>query len=191
MSMNLIIIMIIVIVVVGVGAAVTLRREPDDSPKDVVPEPARQDTDNTQRSEPPAREEWPPRASPVPPTPTAPTSTAPAPPDVARQGFEMRSNPVLGQSPGSESDNTLWNDGTIHGYQDRWGKVQLQFIDDPHNAAAAAEALITDVINSLAATVNARKNNLDAWRSSKGADTEELRMVVRRYRDFLDRVLGA
>jgi hypothetical protein len=69
--------------------------------------------------------------------------------------------------------------------------VQLQFLDDPHNAAAEAEALITDVIESLAATINTQKSTLDAWRSSKGSDTEELRVVVRKYRDFLDRVLGA
>jgi hypothetical protein len=92
----------------------------------------------------------------------------------------------------ARSATNLWNEDTIRGYQDRWGKVQLKFVDDPHNAAAEAEALITDVIASLAATVNAQKSNLDTWRSTKDADdTEELRMVVRRYREFLDRVLGA
>ena len=84
----------------------------------------------------------------------------------------------------------MWNEDTISDFQERWRKVQLQFVDDPRNAATEADALITDVIESLASTVNAQKSKLDVWRSSNGSDTEELRIVVRGYRDFLTRVLG-
>lgn len=195
MSMGVIIIAIIVIVVIGLGAAVTLRREPDDSGKDEMSESATNGSDNPQWPEAQAREAWPPSPSPAAPMPTAPgpqeVATAPGPQEVATQGSEIRSDPAVRRSPNAESATRLWNDGTIHGYQDRWGKVQLQFIDDPQNAAVAAEALITDVVESLAATISAQKSTLDAWRSNNGADTEELRMVVRGYRDFLDRVLGA
>jgi hypothetical protein len=199
--MKFILIAIIGLVVLGVAARFTLKRNPDDSPKEVELETATPDNGKPNRPESQAQQERPPSASPVSASPPAPPSPEAARHGVAIPGDSGPGNPGPGhsttgnsaahRSPGGDSGTTFWNDDTIQGYQDRWGRVQSQFVDNPQNATAEAEALITDVINSLSATVNAQKNNLDAWHSDNGADTEELRMVVRRYGDFLDRVLGA
>lgn len=84
----------------------------------------------------------------------------------------------------------LWSADTVDGFRSRWREVQLHFVDDPRGAATEAQSLVAEVIDALSTTVAAQKSDLDGWASAEGGDTEELRMAVRRYRDFMDRVLG-
>ncbi|MGI5523503.1 hypothetical protein ACQEUX_21595 [Micromonospora sp. CA-259024] len=85
---------------------------------------------------------------------------------------------------------TLLDADTAQGFRDRWRDVQLRFVDDPHAAAGEAQALVEEAIQALASALAAQKNRLGGWQDAGSADTEQLRMAVRRYRDFLDRVLG-
>ncbi|MEH1167545.1 hypothetical protein V6V47_19380 [Micromonospora sp. CPCC 205539] len=85
---------------------------------------------------------------------------------------------------------TLLDADTAQGFRDRWRDVQLRFVDDPQAAAGEAQSLVEEAIQALASALAAQKNTLGGWQDAGSADTEELRMAVRRYRDFLDRVLG-
>ncbi|WP_406072459.1 hypothetical protein [Micromonospora sp. NBC_01638] len=85
---------------------------------------------------------------------------------------------------------TLLDADTAQGFRDRWRDVQLRFVDDPHAAAGEAQSLVEEAIQALASALAAQKNTLGGWQDTGSADTEQLRMAVRRYRDFLDRVLG-
>ncbi|MER7440527.1 hypothetical protein [Micromonospora avicenniae] len=85
---------------------------------------------------------------------------------------------------------SLFDSLTAQGFRDRWRDVQLRFVDDPRAAAGDAEALVEEAIEALSAALAAQKSTLGGWQEASSADTEELRMAVRRYRDFLDRVLG-
>ncbi|NJP33040.1 hypothetical protein [Micromonospora thermarum] len=85
---------------------------------------------------------------------------------------------------------TLFETGVAQGFRDRWRDVQLRFVDDPRAAAGEAQALVDEAIQALASALSAQKQKLGAWQSAGSADTEQLRVAVRRYRDFLDRVLG-
>ncbi|MEV1319221.1 hypothetical protein AB0J14_24435 [Micromonospora arborensis] len=85
---------------------------------------------------------------------------------------------------------TLLDADTAQGFRDRWRDVQLRFVDDPHAAAGEAQSLVEEAIQALASALAAQKNTLGGWQDAGSADTEQLRMAVRRYRDFLDRVLG-
>ncbi|RKN18079.1 hypothetical protein D7147_19300 [Micromonospora musae] len=85
---------------------------------------------------------------------------------------------------------SLFDALTAQGFRDRWRDVQLRFVDDPRAAAGHAEALVEEAIEALSAALAAQKSSLGSWQGDGSADTEELRMAVRRYRDFLDRVLG-
>lgn len=85
---------------------------------------------------------------------------------------------------------SLFDSLTAQGFRDRWRDVQLRFVDDPRAAAGDAEALVEAAIEALSAALAAQKSTLGGWQEANSADTEELRMAVRRYRDFLDRVLG-
>ncbi|MDQ7907867.1 hypothetical protein RB614_25415 [Phytohabitans sp. ZYX-F-186] len=81
----------------------------------------------------------------------------------------------------------LWGEQTAQGYRDRWREVQLRFVDDPAAAAREANLLVEEAVGALTAELSRQTKALGGW---SGEDTEELRAVVRRHRDFLDRLLG-
>ncbi|GIF68932.1 hypothetical protein Ais01nite_69670 [Asanoa ishikariensis] len=78
---------------------------------------------------------------------------------------------------------------SAQGFRDRWREVQLRFVDDPRGAAAEAQGLAEEAADALVAALDSLRNDLGGWEASEAADTEHLRVVVRRYRDFLDRML--
>lgn len=90
----------------------------------------------------------------------------------------------------AEPITALWSGGDAERLRERWRDVQLRFVDDPRAAAGEAQALVEDALGSFAAALAARKNELGGWQATESGDTEQLRMVVRRYRDLLDRLLG-
>ncbi|MBX7265484.1 hypothetical protein KIF24_05120 [Micromonospora sp. Llam7] len=85
---------------------------------------------------------------------------------------------------------TLFDDGTAQGFRDRWRDVQLRFVDDPRAAAGEAQSLVDEAMQALSAALAEHKDKLGGWQQASSTDTERLRMAVREYRDFLDRVLG-
>ncbi|MFY1624649.1 hypothetical protein ACN268_15795 [Micromonospora sp. WMMD735] len=85
---------------------------------------------------------------------------------------------------------TLFEADAAQGFRDRWRDVQLRFVDDPRGAAGEAQSLVEEAITALAEALAAQKEKLGGWQGADEADTEQLRVAVRRYRDFLDRVLG-
>ena len=115
-------------------------------------------------------------------TDTAATDAATA--DATGDGGEL----MPGDVP-AEPLATLWAGSAAQDFRDRWRDVQLRFVDDPRAAAGEAKALVGEVADALAAAVAEQRSALDGWESANGGDTEELRVVVRRYRDFMDRVL--
>ncbi|MET8908338.1 hypothetical protein [Micromonospora sp. NPDC004551] len=85
---------------------------------------------------------------------------------------------------------TLFAPETAQGFRDRWRDVQLRFVDDPRAAVGEAQSLVEEAIEALSAALRDQKTRLGGWQESGSADTEQLRVAVRGYRDFLDRVLG-
>ncbi|MEH0845421.1 hypothetical protein V6U81_23810, partial [Micromonospora sp. CPCC 205711] len=85
---------------------------------------------------------------------------------------------------------TLFEPAAAQDFRDRWRDVQLRFVDDPRAAVGDAQSLIEEAIEALSAALSAQKQKLGGWQDAGSADTEQLRMAVRQYRDFLDRVLG-
>ena len=94
-----------------------------------------------------------------------------------------------GQAP-EEPMGALFAADTAAGFRDRWRDVQLQFVDDPRGAAGAAQQLVEESVEALTSALAEQRERLGAWQGAESEDTEELRVVVRRYRDFLDRLLA-
>jgi hypothetical protein len=95
--------------------------------------------------------------------------------------------------PGELADEpvlALFDTGSTERFRDRWQQLQLRFIDDPHAVAGQAASLVDEVVIALRDAVDRQRAALDDWQSSQDGDTERLRVAVRRYRDFLDRMLG-
>jgi hypothetical protein len=89
-----------------------------------------------------------------------------------------------------EPATTLFAQDAARGFQERWRDVQLRFVDDPHAAAGEAQQLVEEAVDSLTAALAAQRQDLGGWQDGGSDDTERLRVVVRRYRDFLDRLLA-
>ncbi|MFC0031772.1 hypothetical protein ACFFMM_19810 [Micromonospora chaiyaphumensis] len=85
---------------------------------------------------------------------------------------------------------TLFAPETAQDFRDRWRDVQLRFVDDPRAAVGEAQSLVEEAIEALSAALREQKTKLGGWQESGSSDTEQLRVAVRGYRDFLDRVLG-
>jgi hypothetical protein len=132
-----------------------------------------------------------PRATPLHAVTTPQRPIGDLPPNGDRPRTEAPNTLTSGtQSLGDMPPLGLWSDGYAQGVRERWRDLQLRFIDDPHSVANEAERVVEETVDALTASLNAFKNDLDAWRSGPG-DTEQLRAAVHRYRDFLDRLLGS
>ena len=84
----------------------------------------------------------------------------------------------------------LFADTDAHSFRDRWRDVQLRFVDDPKGATDDAASLVDDAVDALAASLRRQKEQLAGGVGSEaGSDTEQLRVRLRGYRDFLDRML--
>jgi hypothetical protein len=96
-------------------------------------------------------------------------------------------------APGAATDDpvaALWGSNLVERYRGEWRELQLRFVDDPHTATDRAAHLVDDAVQALTNRLTAQKQALDGWQSVDGDDTEVLRVALRRYRDFLDRLLG-
>ncbi|MEU0395653.1 hypothetical protein ABZ208_23270 [Streptomyces sp. NPDC006208] len=78
------------------------------------------------------------------------------------------------------------------GFHARWQEIQSRFVDDPREAVHAADGLVADVMQTLAATFSQHKKDLEGqWNRGEEADTEDLRMALRKYRSFFNRLLSS
>ncbi|MGW3114515.1 hypothetical protein [Streptomyces sp. NPDC001091] len=77
-------------------------------------------------------------------------------------------------------------------YRQRWAKIQGTFVDDPKDAVRSADALVADVIQSLAATFADHKKDLEGqWSRGEQVETEGLRVALQQYRTFFNQLLDA
>ncbi|HET7312046.1 MAG TPA: hypothetical protein VFJ17_12065 [Mycobacteriales bacterium] len=77
-------------------------------------------------------------------------------------------------------------------FEHRWGGLQAMFVDDPRGAVQAADALVMEVTEALTAEFASHRSELESeWSQGSSADTEKLRVALRRYRAFFQRLLSA
>jgi hypothetical protein len=67
----------------------------------------------------------------------------------------------------------------------RFDAIQSEFIDDPRSAVRKAEELVNDVINRITSSMRDRVASMHKD-VDKNADTEQLRLTMRSYRDLVD-----
>jgi len=76
-------------------------------------------------------------------------------------------------------------------FRSRWDAVQISFVDDPRLAVQQADELVAQVMKSLAETFSSERTKLETQVDlTDKASTENLRLVLRRYRSFFERLLS-
>ncbi len=84
----------------------------------------------------------------------------------------------------------LFHDDEALALRSRWDAIQTGFVDEPRRAVEEADALVTQVVTRLVEVFKEEKSTLDhQWDRGDRSSTEDLRMALRRYRSFFDRLL--
>ncbi|MFB7992455.1 hypothetical protein ACFC4G_06465 [Streptomyces sp. NPDC056002] len=125
--------------------------------------------------------------------PDAPAPDETPPPEGGRPQATATTEPAQQEQaaqPNAEEAPPLLTAGDAQDFRDRWSKIQSTFVDDPREAVKSADALVTDVMQSLATTFANQKRGLEGqWKSGEEANTEDLRKALRHYRSFFNRLL--
>ncbi|WP_404953370.1 hypothetical protein [Streptomyces sp. 147326] len=75
-------------------------------------------------------------------------------------------------------------------YRKAWSEIQGRFVDDPQEAVTSADALVAEVMQTLARTFSDHKQGLEGqWGQGEQVATEELRLALQHYRSFFNRLL--
>jgi hypothetical protein len=112
-----------------------------------------------------------------------PTSTA----EVA-EGLERTE--TRGRAEGEEAASPLFPEKESNDFRTRWTDIQAGFVDEPRRAVEQADALVAEVIKRLADSFAAERSKLESqWGRGDDVSTEDLRVALRRYRSFFDRLL--
>jgi hypothetical protein len=120
-------------------------------------------------ADPPAEDTGPP-GLPEPPTgPAAETAEAPAE-----------------EPPAADAPATLLGSLDVAGIRNRFLDIQAGFIDEPRQAVEEAGRFVDDLVRQVADDLQAQRGRLAGAEGS----TEDLRLALRAYRQFVDRLLG-
>jgi hypothetical protein len=91
----------------------------------------------------------------------------------------------------TERAEPLFSPNDSQGFRSRWEKIQIGFVDEPRNAVKQADELVAGTIKRLAEVFAAERQKLEAeWDNNDNVSTEDLRVALRRYRSFFDRLLS-
>jgi hypothetical protein len=76
-------------------------------------------------------------------------------------------------------------------FRSRWDLVQRSFVDNPQEAVHAGDELVAQVIASLTETFSNQRSQLETeLNQTDQSSTENLRLALRRYRSFFERLLA-
>jgi hypothetical protein len=122
-----------------------------------------------------------------PPAEDAPLARAQ--PSANRSG---RPNSAMGAATEADLETPLLPSDETSTFEQRWLEIQAGFVDQPGQALAQADALVTELTERLAASFAEARAQLESqWERGDDASTEDLRIALMRYRSFFRRLLSA
>lgn len=83
----------------------------------------------------------------------------------------------------------LFDSNASQSFRSRWSEVQIGFVDDPRQAVKKADELVAQVMHSLAESFARQRANIEHDVGGEQLDTEKMRVALRRYRSFFERLL--
>jgi hypothetical protein len=75
-------------------------------------------------------------------------------------------------------------------YSERWDQVKGGFVDEPRQAVAAADQLVSELLEELQELFRSQRHDIEQSLDADATTTEDLRVALRRYRNFFDRLLA-
>ena len=87
--------------------------------------------------------------------------------------------------------SALFADDELNGYRTRWSAIQTGVVDEPRRAVEEADTLVAELMKRLADVFSDERRQLEAnWERADQVSTEDLRIAMRRYRSFFERLLS-
>ncbi|MFX0575785.1 hypothetical protein [Nocardia nepalensis] len=88
-------------------------------------------------------------------------------------------------------DQPLFGDADVERLRAAWRQLQSGFVDNPHEAVTQADDLVAATVQQLSSTLAERKQSLERlWSREEDGETEDLRLTLRSYHAFFDRLVG-
>jgi hypothetical protein len=85
----------------------------------------------------------------------------------------------------------LFTQDAARDFRSRWDVVQRGFVDDPQEAVRAGDELVAQVIKNLAETFSSQRAAIEhEMHQAQVPSTESLRLALRSYRSFFERLLA-
>jgi hypothetical protein len=75
-------------------------------------------------------------------------------------------------------------------YASRWNEVKGMFVDEPRQAVQQADQLVGELLDDLERGFREQRQGIERGLENDDTSTEDLRMALRRYRSFFDRLLS-
>jgi hypothetical protein len=92
---------------------------------------------------------------------------------------------------GDEQLAALFASDVAGNFRSRWDAVQIGFVDDPKQAVRQADELVAQVMKTLAESFSSERARIESQLDQPDStSTEDLRMALRRYRSFFQRLLS-
>ncbi len=90
-----------------------------------------------------------------------------------------------------EGHAPLFVENEAQDFRSKWEKIQTGFVDEPRKAVQDADNLVAATIKRLAEVFAEERSKLERdWDRGDNVSTEDLRLALRRYRSFFDRLLS-
>ena len=83
----------------------------------------------------------------------------------------------------------LFENSDAEQFRTQWLDVQSRFVDDPSVAVKDADDLVADVIKNITRSFADKRIALEGQWKSGDVSTEDLRVALKRYRSFFNRLL--
>jgi hypothetical protein len=102
------------------------------------------------------------------------------------------------QTPENQSATTstneelepLFEDEEAEKFRTQWLNIQSKFVDNPRESVREADELVAGVLKSVTMSFHDRRTSLEKqWNNGGNVSTEDLRLALKRYRSFFDRLL--
>jgi hypothetical protein len=85
----------------------------------------------------------------------------------------------------------LLDGGDADSFRTRCETIQTGFVDEPKQAVEDADRLVAELMQRLAQTFSDERESLEQqWRRGDDVSTEDLRVGLKRYRSFFERLLA-
>jgi hypothetical protein len=99
---------------------------------------------------------------------------------------------VEGAAPDAEGrgEGELFPANERNELEQKWNEIQARFVDEPRGSVEEANALVSDLMDRLVSSFSEQRERLERqWERGDDVTTEDLRMVLMKYRSFFGRLL--